>query len=234
MTLQPLNPREIQARVRDGESPEAIAAETGWPLDKVERWAEPLLAERAFIVEQARSVELRRSGDARTLAQISEAVIEHAQVNPTSVVWDSRRREDGKWLVVAQVSGAHPLTATWVYDHAGRNLHPVDAGARRLMGVVDAPAVAEAVVAEDDLQIIEESVVETARPHLVAVPSEPESDETEVFAAAPASSNQPTLAIPVEPTPRAERKPKVRSKGKRASVPSWDEILFGAPHHDTD
>ena len=48
--------------MRGGESAELIAAETGWPLDKVMRYAEPLLAERVFIAEQARAVEVRRSG----------------------------------------------------------------------------------------------------------------------------------------------------------------------------
>ncbi|MFM7146893.1 MAG: hypothetical protein ACKOW5_11240, partial [Actinomycetales bacterium] len=41
---------------------------------------------------------------------------------------------DGKWVV----SVAHPglpegVVATWTYDHAGRNLHPLDEVARRLM-----------------------------------------------------------------------------------------------------
>ena len=59
--LQTFSPREVQARVRAGESPDVIAAESDWPLDKVMRYAEPLLAERAFIAEQAQTVEVRRS-----------------------------------------------------------------------------------------------------------------------------------------------------------------------------
>ena len=210
-------------------------------MDKVIRWAEPPLAERAFIVEQALSVELRRSGRERTLAEVSASVIAHANVSTSSVAWDSRRREDGKWVVTAHVSGSHPLTATWLYDHAGRNLHPLDAGARRLSGVNDADAEPAAESVATPVPAVAGDAASDSRPHLVAVPSVPEPsaepyEDHSVGAdadAAPASPTQPTLAIPVEPTP-VERKPKARPKGKRASIPSWDEILFGGPHHDAD
>ena len=54
--------------MRAGETAESIAGDTGWALDKVTRYAEPLLAERAYIAEQAQSVEIRRSGGGATLA----------------------------------------------------------------------------------------------------------------------------------------------------------------------
>ncbi len=130
MALQTFSPREIQSRVRAGASAEVIAAETGWPLDKVLRYAEPLLAERAYIAGQAQGVEVRRSGGGATLLEAAAAALGS---EPDSVVisWDAWRRDDGKWVVTATYSMQDgPQVAQWSYDHAGRNIHPLDDQAR--------------------------------------------------------------------------------------------------------
>src|ERR1700735_2625338 len=60
----PLRPKEIQARIRAGETAEEIADAAGIPVERV-RWFEgPVLAERAYIAEQAQSGSGRRAGDA--------------------------------------------------------------------------------------------------------------------------------------------------------------------------
>ena len=48
----PLRPREIQARVRAGESAEQVAASAGMPLDRVLRFAYPVLQERSRVIAQ--------------------------------------------------------------------------------------------------------------------------------------------------------------------------------------
>lgn len=261
MALQTFSPREIQSRVRGGESADVVAAETGWPLDKVLRYAEPLLAERAFIAEQAQSVEIRRSGGGATLLESAQAALADAggAADRDAVAWDAWRREDGKWIVAATYtdgSGAH--TAQWSYDHGGRNIHPLDDEARTLMGArpvaVPDPEVdiAEALDLVADIPVIREDAVE-ARPHLVAVPdAHDEADETvepgdaEKSAlfdepAVPTHANEtvtiPHPSAPAEPESEPARKtparkPKAPRKGGRASVPSWDEILFGATKSD--
>ena len=45
-------------------------------------------------------------------------------------------------------------------------------------------------------------------------------------------SHQPTVALPREEPPNSGGKPKPKPKSRRASVPSWDEILFGATRSD--
>lgn len=247
--MEPLSPRAIQARVRAGESPEVIAAETGWPLDRVERYAEPPLAERSFIASQAQAAEVRRSGDPVLLADTVAAAMGRAGRTADEVDWDAWRREDGRWIVTATTAGA---TATWTYDVAGRTVHPLDDSARRLMGVDDAPAAAARPAAPE-------------RPHLVAVP-EPQAhvqSESVDPAVAPeplfAPDPNDTLVLPREattsrmpaqaPEPTADpaadapspaqasttpsSKPGAKKgRGRRASVPSWDEILFGNPGDD--
>lgn len=239
-TLQPLNPREIQARVRAGESPEVVAAEHGWPLDRVMRYAEPLLGERAYIAGLARSVEIRRSRGGATLEETALAVI--TATDPDVLTWDAYKDSDGRWIVTA-VTGSS--IATWTYDTTGRSVHPLDAGAKKLMGVAaesddaldmiaDRPAVATDTVVMDH-------PVHADRPRLVAVP-EPERDmESEAATSATpahqhdASDHDEHLAldIPATPSPAAAAK-KAKAKRGRASIPSWDEILFGATKSPRD
>ena len=61
----PLRPKEIQARIRAGETAEEIADAAGIPVERV-RWFEgPVLAERAYIADQAQAASVRRAGDSR-------------------------------------------------------------------------------------------------------------------------------------------------------------------------
>jgi len=245
MALQTFSPREIQARVRGGESAEVVAADTGWPLDKVLRYAEPLLAERAFIAEQAQAVEIRRSGGGATLLESAHAAL-GTDPQASHLDWDAWRRDDGRWIVSASYAdrdGTH--TAEWSYDHGGRNIHPLDDEARLLMGARPMPVpdpeidIAEALDLVADIPVVREEAVEP-RPRLVAVPDaedEPpaaptHADDTVAIAhpSSPAAAEPPAPTAPTAPRKAAPRKAKPR-KG-RASVPSWDEILFGATKSD--
>lgn len=257
-TLETFSPREVQARVRSGESAESVAADTGWDLAKVLRYAEPLLDERAFMAQQGSTVEVRRSGGGVTLAE--SCVQQLGPESADALVWDSYRREDGKWIVTAAVP--RQGTAAWTYDHHGRNLHPLDDLARALMGA--APVAGPDVTDEDiaaalDLTATVSVVrdVPVGRPRLVAVEDAVEDtddatdsadeavdvDETDGFedvasdgspdrGGSGSSYEQETITLPREATAqpaadsRSSRKPRGR-KG-RTSIPSWDEILFGA------
>src|SRR3954463_3985998 len=55
-----LRPREIQARIRSGESAEEVAAGAGIAIEHVRRYEGPVLAEREFVASQARGVRVRR------------------------------------------------------------------------------------------------------------------------------------------------------------------------------
>lgn len=196
------SPREVQARVRAGASAAVVAAEMQWPVDKVERYAGPPLAERAFIAEQAQLVTLHRHG--RTLADLADQACEAIAVGvPT---WDAYRGDDGRWYVTATTDGHQ---AVWTFDPAGRNVHAHNTTARVFMGL-------------DEAEPIEH------RPRLVAVPEQIEQDDIHIEDSPEHTSprnDTVTLPIEVSETPAP---PKKRARGKRASVPSWDEILFGA------
>ena len=249
-TLQPLSPREIQARVRAGASPEVVAAETGWPLDRVTRYAEPLLGERAYVAKQAAAVEISRSRGGATLHQ---SVSVRLDVDPDTeeLTWDSYRNPEGRWVVTAFHGGS--AVGTWLYEEVGRSVHPQDEAARALMGggprVVADPGV-EAATSEsppvptadtdtdtdtDRPEVTADDQEEAARPRLVSVTSDPLADQaraTDASSSEDALFGEPAAAgeqsKPSSNSARSERTKRAKGKRGRASVPSWDEILFGA------
>src|SRR3954464_2786578 len=55
-----LRPRDIQARIRSGETPESVAQVAGTSVDKVMPYAAPVLAERAPVAQRAQRASVRR------------------------------------------------------------------------------------------------------------------------------------------------------------------------------
>ena len=76
----PLRPKEIQARIRAGETVEEIADAAGIAVERV-RWFEgPVLAERAYMADQAQLASVRRQGDATPGPRLGEIVTERLKV----------------------------------------------------------------------------------------------------------------------------------------------------------
>lgn len=226
MALEPLSPREIQARVRAGASPEVVAAETGWPLDRVERYAGPPLAERGYVADQARAAEVRRTRGPVTLDDTVADAMAKAGRSANEVTWDAWRREDGTWVVTATAPGA---VATWTYDLTGRRVHPLDDSARRLMGADVAPTATPAPEERPRLVSVPDQAPESTEPPV----STRATDRETVALARPESTPEPEPAPPAPArTPAPTPAPAKRGKARRASVPSWDEILFGSPRDD--
>lgn len=132
-----LSPRDIQTRIRRGESPEQVAGDSGMSLEKVRGFAVPVIAEREYMVEQARKTSVRRlqssGGPGLLLGPLVDESLAAQGVPPDSVPWDSWRREDGRWSVVVSLSSpAEP--ATFLFDVKGRYILPADDAAHELIG----------------------------------------------------------------------------------------------------
>lgn len=102
-----LRPRDIQARIRAGETAEAVAEAAGTTVEKIMPFAGPVLAERQHVAERAQTSSLRRrGGDAqaapRTLGEAVEIHLRRHNVDPAGVSWDAWRREDGRWSLTAE------------------------------------------------------------------------------------------------------------------------------------
>jgi len=142
----PLRPKEIQARIRAGETAEEIADAAGIPVERV-RWFEgPVLAERAYIADQAQAGTVRRPGDAAgpgpRLGDVVTERLNAAGTDPADGQWDSRKRGDGNWQVSLTFPSAGRLhVAEWVFDPRRRHVMPDDDNAARLsLPEVDLPA----------------------------------------------------------------------------------------------
>lgn len=205
-----LRPREIQARIRSGRTLDEVAHEAGIPVDRVLRYAAPVLHEREHMAQEAAKVSVRREGQGAVtlLGELVGERLEERGVSRASLEWDAWRREDGTWLVrLAYQAAGKDRAAQWVYDPQRKTVTPDDDEARWL---VEEPTAA---------------VVTPLRPVRTPAPeAEPEPEpqpEPEPERGVTTTPEPP--AAPPAPARRQERK-----KSERATVPSWDEILFGS------
>ena len=132
-----LTPKEYQARMRAGASPEEVAKAAGVPVARVLPYFAPVEAERDRIVDQARTAVMRRHRGPDGVRPLGEAVDAHlAEVGglkDDSVVWTARRRADGAWIVrLSYAARGGRRKAEWLWQPAGRELSPLDAAATRL------------------------------------------------------------------------------------------------------
>ncbi|HWH99073.1 MAG TPA: septation protein SepH [Propionibacteriaceae bacterium] len=133
-----LSPRDIQARIRAGNSLEDVAKVAGLPLDRVERFAAPVLAEREHMARLAMASSVRRRGETSGHRSLRLAVTERLGtrgIDLETVAWDSYRLSDGRWTVTADYrSGEARRHATFTFDASGRFSVAEDDEARWLLG----------------------------------------------------------------------------------------------------
>jgi hypothetical protein len=130
-----LAPRDIQARIRSGDSAEDVARIAGVPVDRVLRYAGPVLQERAMLAQHARRTRLKTSDKGSTLAEVVDARLSQHGVELGNVSWDAYRRDDGTWRVIASwPSGKANATAVWELDKARQLVAPQDDMAHYLCG----------------------------------------------------------------------------------------------------
>jgi hypothetical protein len=161
-----MRPREIQARIRAGASVEQVASAAGIPEHRVERYAYPVLLERAQTAEMAqRAHPIREDGpDVQTLAEVVSHTFAMRGHEYADGGWDSWRGDDGKWVIQLRWQagrsenrahwvfhpGAQGGTVTAVDDHAAdlldpspnrplRTVRPVTALAREALGMDQQP-----------------------------------------------------------------------------------------------
>ena len=132
-----LSPKEMQARMREGATPEEVAKEAQVPVARVLPYAAPVIAERERIVEQARASVLHRSRGPNGQRPLGEVVDAHlgdtAGLKTESVEWSARRRRDGAWVVLLSYAGrGGRRAASWLWRPVERDLTALDSSATRL------------------------------------------------------------------------------------------------------
>ncbi|NUP73851.1 MAG: DUF3071 domain-containing protein, partial [Sinomonas sp.] len=147
-----MSPRQIQAEIRAGATAESIAEASGMPLARVQRYETPVLAEREHIVRLAQETEVGSPPPAHSAfaaefgqgtARLGDMVAHRLSVygvNASSVEWDSWRRRDGLWTVVArfQLPSGVPAAigeeppAMWTYNPVRRSVTNANRWAQQL------------------------------------------------------------------------------------------------------
>jgi Protein of unknown function (DUF3071) len=132
----PLRPKEIQDRIRAGETAEEIADAAGVPIERVRRFEGPVLGERAYRAQEAQGATIRRPGDSGPGPRLGDIVSERLAALGAAaedVQWDSRKRGDNSWQVQLMFSiGGRPQLAEWAFDPRRRHVVPADDDAARL------------------------------------------------------------------------------------------------------
>jgi hypothetical protein len=122
-----LSPRDIQARIRSGESAEDVARIAGVPVDRVLRYAGPVLQERAMLAQHARRARLKTSEKGASLAEVVDGRLAQHGVDAEKIAWDAYRRDDGTWRIVATwPSGKATAQAIWELDKTRQQVTPHD------------------------------------------------------------------------------------------------------------
>ena len=140
-----LTPKEIQARLRAGQTPERVARAAGVPVERITRFFGPVLSERARIIDEVRAAALTRARRGTSAAPLGESVRANLLTKkapiPDESAWDALRRPDGCWVVrLDLVSRGRARRAEWVWDPTTREITAGDTYAADL-AYVDKPVV---------------------------------------------------------------------------------------------
>lgn len=132
-----LSPKEIQARLRAGETPEQVAKVAGVPVTRVLRYAGPVMSERARMVDEARDAVMTKARAGASAVPVGAAADLHLAetpgLKPDTVDWTARRRDDGTWIVrLSYVARGRSRAAEWGWDPAQRVVTALDGYAGKL------------------------------------------------------------------------------------------------------
>ena len=235
-----LSPRMIQTRIRAGQTPEQVAEDSGTPVERIMRFAHPVLQERSRVAEQAREARVRLSEGTLTvnLHQFMAERVRMIGTDPHAVEYDAHRADDGTWLVTGSWrSGTESGTACWAFDAAGRTVTPSDAatmdfaeGTRLVRVVPEVPLQPAAPPAPRGRPVAALREEADDRP----------ADEPPAAPPVPAPTASTTGPVLDENylDELAEHDTVVLGRGEegddsdpRVHIPAWEDIVFGVRRH---
>ena len=224
-TAATITVKEIQRRLRAGDSFELIAREGQTTVDKVERFSGPIMQEREYILNNARQLIMRKDAHRTdlTFGDVVLAKLAPRGVDVDQISWNTWRLADGTWHIELHYPNRDGNgIATWNFDLSRRALDASDDNGAWLIDE-EAPARAAApaiIYAEPTHPSRLEEVKEEAQIPTIA----------DLFEAPEEKSETPRLAVIRETPNAADSQDGITA---RAKVPSWDEIMFGRKSEET-
>ncbi len=123
-----VRPREIQALIRAGKTRAQVAEETGLDDADIERYEEPVLAERRYILELAHAVPVRTDASDATEQRFGSVIAERlVSLGADASEWASWRDEETGWMISLEfISHDVAHRAVWSFEHRKGALSPVN------------------------------------------------------------------------------------------------------------
>ncbi|SEQ23363.1 Protein of unknown function [Lentzea xinjiangensis] len=250
-----MRPREIQARIRAGESIEQVAAAAGMPVNRIERFAYPVLLERSRTADLAqRAHPVREDGpDVQTLGEVVAHSFGLRGHDLSDTSWDSWRGDDGRWIVQLHwKTGRSDNRAHWAF-HPGaqggtvtalddaavdlmdpnpnrtlRTVRPVTQLARQALEAPPVPVLPASVPLEEPapVPVPAQATAPAPAPVVAESPVQENLPEPEPVVVPPAPPAQQEQEPAAEKPVRKDPPPK-RGKKNHPIVPSWEDVLLG-------
>jgi len=143
--VRKLAPRDIQSHIRSGMSAEDVAAVTGAPLDYIQRFEGPVLAEREYVIESALNVAVHTAVETDPLlggATFGSVIRSRlAEMGAIGERWASWKEQGGGWIVkLTFVNQTIERDARWSFEPKKSALAPLNPEAVSLSQQGDMPA----------------------------------------------------------------------------------------------
>ena len=192
---------------------DSISRTTDWTIEKIEKFAGPILQERAYIIETALKAKVGRDQSAPTLGEITYKQLSEHGANMEEVDWNTHRNLDGTWNLVIQYPTRNGIEqANWNFDLTNNSILAADDAARWLIG--EARSERPKVPTNGFISNSEGN----PPPRLVAVKEEVHIREVVV------EEDIEELELDLVD----ESDSKSDGVSNRPKLPSWDDIMFGS------
>jgi hypothetical protein len=218
--------KEVQARLRGGESMGSISRTTDWSVEKIEKFAGPILQERAYVIETALKSYLRRESSSPTLDEATFLQLSNHGVDMDSVEWNTHRNADGSWNVVVQYPNIDGTAeANWNFELGNRILTAKDDSARWIGGEAKESrprTPTHGFINSQDPTPFAPTTPPPPAPRLVAV-----REEVSVIEVVTEEEDEEYFAEELDIDIVDESDPVKDGVSSRPKLPSWDDIMFG-------
>ena len=219
--------KEIQARLRGGESMPSISRTTDWSLEKIEKFAGPILQERAYVIDTALKSNLRREASSPTLQEATLVQLSSHGVDMEKIEWNTHRNPDGTWNIVVMYPNIDGTAeANWNFELGNRILTAADDSARWIAGDAKEARPRTAThgfINSSDPTPFSPTTPPPPAPRLVAVREE--ITVTEIVEVV--DEDEEYFAEELDIAVVDESDPVSDGVVKRPKLPSWDDIMFG-------